>query len=85
MLCPEDNGRLNELGEFQVSIGRYLDYILQIHSVYDSLKFFPFYMIFFWQICIVLLLRKARSPGSRQGVLRGPMTFDPLVAWGFIH
>lgn len=34
MLCPEGNGRLNELGEFQVSSEGYLRYL--------SCKFIPF-------------------------------------------
>lgn len=34
MLCPEGNGRLNELGEFQASSEGYLGYL--------SCKFIPF-------------------------------------------
>lgn len=45
MLCPEGNGRLNELGEFWVSAGRYVDYLfckfIQFKT-FINLKFFPF-------------------------------------------
>lgn len=50
MLCPEGNGRLNELGEFRVSAGGYLNYLFYKSiqfKTFINLKFFLFYVFFF--------------------------------------
>lgn len=48
MLCPEGNGRLNELGEFWLSAGGYVDYLfckfIQFKT-FINLKFFPFFFL----------------------------------------
>lgn len=89
VLCPEGNGRLNELGEFQASSEGHRGYLsskfIQFNT-WISLKKFPFCLCCFCKFVLLThYMSQAWSPGSLHGVPRGLLTFDLLVAWVFIH